>query len=478
MKRICMFLLLVVFSVQIFADDDEDKLRLAVMEFEDKSGKLSDTTLSNATEYIRGAFVSSNKFIVIAKERQENAMIKQMKKESYKLCNDKNCQIPLGQALSADTILRTTITFLGGTYTITSELIDLEKEATTKGAKATFAGDEKSLLSALDEIVAQLIDKQEENRPQNFQDVLSCEQAKKESKDFAWKAYLKTYPKGECAAEAKNELDKMACKTAEKKNSIEGWEEYLEDFPDGKCKNKAKAEFDKASCKVAKQKNSVEGWKEYLEKYPNGKCKSQAQTTSKKQEEKEKRRAVADEKVSGFFSGQWNLGTGIAFSTQNYIWIQIQTGLDFNFKVFEKHSGDGLGILFAGFGVDFKYWQEATGKKVEHYTQDDKNNNVLSIPIQLNLGYEFKIKNPTLRYVGLCFSPGLGFDMDIEGTDDESFFYQVSFSWDVVMNMIFNNGMLLNVGIGGNKSKEKELNHNFYWGLDHTSLTIGTGTIF
>ncbi|MBR4531566.1 PEGA domain-containing protein [bacterium] len=157
MKKLLLVLIILCAFFKIFADDDDEKLRLAVMEFEDKSGKLSDTTLSNATEYIRGAFVSSNKFIVIAKERQENAMIKQMKKESYKLCNDKNCQIPLGQALSADTILRTTITFLGGTYTITSELIDLEKEATTKGAKATFAGDEKSLLSALDEIVAQII---------------------------------------------------------------------------------------------------------------------------------------------------------------------------------------------------------------------------------------------------------------------------------------------------------------------------------
>ena len=466
MKKFCLILTLIFGTFLVFAEeDDEEKLKLAVMEFEDRSGNLSAKTLSDATEYIRSAFVSSNKYVVIAKERQEKEMIKEMKKESYKSCNDKNCQIPLGQALSADTILRTTITFFGGIYTITSELIDIAKEATVNGAKDKFDGSEKSLMQALDSIVAQIIDKQEENRSQNFQDALSCEQARKESKDFAWKAYLKTYPKGECAAEAKNELDKMACKTAENKNSIEGWEEYLKDFPDGKCKNKAKAEFDKASCKVAKQKNSVEGWKEYLEKYPNGKCNSQAQTTSKKQEEKEKRRAVADEKVSGFFSGRWNLGTGIAFSTQNYIWIQIQTGLDFNFKVFEKHSGNGLGNLFAGFGVNFKYWQEVTGKKVEHYTYNQGDNNILNIPIQLNLGYEFKIKNPTLRYIGLWFSPGLGFDMDIEGTDDESFFYQVSFSWDVVMNMIFNNGMLLNIGIGGNKSKEKELNHNSYWGL-------------
>ena len=166
MKKITVFsLFFAIFCTfsTMFAEDDEDKFRLAVMEFEDKSGKLSTETLSNATEYIRGAFVASNEFIVIAKERQENAMIKQMKKESYKACNDKNCQIPLGQALSADTILKTTITFFAKKYTITSELIDLAKEATTKGAKATFDGSEESLNEALDKIVSQIIGKKNQN---------------------------------------------------------------------------------------------------------------------------------------------------------------------------------------------------------------------------------------------------------------------------------------------------------------------------
>ena len=155
MKKICLLFLFFILAANLFADNDE-KLKLAVMEFEDRSGTLSEKTLSDATEYIRSAFVASNKFIVIAKERQEKVMIAEMKKESYKLCNDKNCQIPLGQALSADTILRTTINSLGGVYVITSELIDLAKEATVIGAKQNFDGSETSLVSALDKI-AELI---------------------------------------------------------------------------------------------------------------------------------------------------------------------------------------------------------------------------------------------------------------------------------------------------------------------------------
>lgn len=156
MRKLCAFFILILFSTTLFAEDDDEKSKLAVMEFEDRSGNLSNKMLSDATEYIRGAFVASNKFIVIAKERQEKMMIKEMKKESYKSCNDKNCQIPLGQALSADTILRTTINFFGGIYTITSELIDLAKEATVSGAKQNFDGSDKSLMQALDRIAIQI----------------------------------------------------------------------------------------------------------------------------------------------------------------------------------------------------------------------------------------------------------------------------------------------------------------------------------
>ena len=156
MKKICIALVLFCAFFKMLAEDDE-KLRLAVMEFEDRSGKISKQTLSDATEYVRASIISSNTYIVISKERQEQEMIKEMKKESYKACNDKNCQIPLGQALSADTIMRTTITFFGGVYTISSELIDLEKEATIIGAKKNYDGSEESMREALDFIVEKVI---------------------------------------------------------------------------------------------------------------------------------------------------------------------------------------------------------------------------------------------------------------------------------------------------------------------------------
>ena len=262
MKKIVVFLLFLATVFCLLADDDE-KLKLAVMEFEDLSGKLSKKMLSVATEQIRSKFVASNKFIVIAKERQENAMIKEMKKESYKACNDKNCQIPLGQALSADTILRTTITFFGGTYTITSELIDLEKEATTQGAEATFDGSEKSLKEAINSIVTQIAGKerQKESKPKNSQDEYACNYAKQKATISVWNQYLEDFPNGGCAELAHDEIDKMACEHAEKNNSIEAWELYLKHQSQGKCAFKAKTEIRELKEEKEQQRQAAEAAK-------------------------------------------------------------------------------------------------------------------------------------------------------------------------------------------------------------------------
>ncbi|MBP5201359.1 DUF1566 domain-containing protein [bacterium] len=263
MKKIAAIFLCLSVLFQLFADDDE-KLRLAVMEFEDLSGKLSQKMLSNATEEIRSMFVASNKFIIIAEERQKKAMLREMKEQSYDACNDKNCQIKLGQALSADTILRTKITYFDGTYTITSELIDLEKEATTQGANATFNGTERSLKEAINSIVAQIagIKQQKESKPQNSQDEYACNYAKQKATISVWNQYLEDFPNGGCAELAHEEIDKMACEHAEKNNSIEAWELYLKHQSQGKCAFKAKAEI--KGLKRAKEKEEQERQAAYL----------------------------------------------------------------------------------------------------------------------------------------------------------------------------------------------------------------------
>ena len=499
MKKICLIFMLFFLSLQLFANDDE-KLKLAVMEFEDLSESIEPDVLAGASEYLRVGFASTNRYVLITKERQKEQIGSLRKKyntdPTYKSCTDKSCQIQLGQALSADMIVKTSISSFAGLYTISSELIDLEKEATIIAAKEDYDGSAKALRAAIDKIVIKIVEaerkeneaiaaqEKKESKPKsNSKDSIACEYARSEASTLAWETYLKKYPNGECSVEAKDELDKTACKTAEKKNSETGWREYLKEFPDGKCEFKAQTTLQKFEKEKKSQENAEIEERNFYSR--------------------------ADEKLAGLFSGRWNLGLGVAFNTPNK--IGFGTGLDFNFKVFEKPYGGGAGNLFIGLGFDFKYYLKTADEGYshswwKHYYVDEYGeyihdiydeyykksstikNNIINIPIQANLGYEFKINNQTLRYVGLWGSFGIGVDIDkLKDTDGSCPTYtQLSFAWDIIVDMIFKNGMLLNIGVGGNKSKEKAwkgddwnaTDFRNYWRLDHTYLTFGTGVIF
>ena len=442
MNKFCLTFLILLFAVNLFAKDDDDKLKLAVMEFEDRSGSLSEKTLSDATEYMRGAFASSNKYVVIAKERQEKAVIKEMKKESYKSCNDKNCQIPLGQALSADTILRTGINFFGGVYTITSELIDLEKEVTIIAAKEEYDGSDKELKQAIDKIVEKIAGvkadmKDEittyEEKPQKSssnKDSIACEYARSESDDFAWRVYLEKYPKGECAAEAREKLDKSACRKAEKKNSAASWKEYLTEFPDGECEFKARTTLQKLKAKEKKE----------------------AEAREKAAIQQENFYSPADEHMDKTFTGRYNFG--ILANFDYYDKFGLSTGFDFNFNVFSKPDGGGAGNLFIGFGFDLRFYPPI---------KSDGDLIVMEIPILTNFGYDFKVNTYALRYVGFWFSPGFNLITLFHGDDGS---IEKAFAWKLGFEMIFRSRFTVNLGFGGNVVN--------YWDSSHFFFNIGT----
>jgi hypothetical protein len=135
---------------------------LAVMEIEDTSGTMDPVYLANALEMLRGKLSATGHFIVIDRGRQEEKLkqlVREQKKESYRQCYDESCQIPLGQALAADSILRTTISCLGTACMLSAELVDLEKEAAISGGTADFDADPASLKKAVDAVTGQLIDR-------------------------------------------------------------------------------------------------------------------------------------------------------------------------------------------------------------------------------------------------------------------------------------------------------------------------------
>ena len=142
----------------------ESKPKLAVMALEDATRSLSPSLVESLTDALRARLAQSGRFIVIDKSRQAEALkrlVKQQKRESYRACYDTRCQIPLGQAVSADTILRTKLTRVGSSYLMNAELVDLAKEAVTGGGQAQAAALPKGtrddrLLTAV-ERVAELV---------------------------------------------------------------------------------------------------------------------------------------------------------------------------------------------------------------------------------------------------------------------------------------------------------------------------------
>ncbi len=146
--------LILIFSFNIFAQDDIKKV--AIMRIEDKTKSINSSLIDSAEEFIRGELIASNRYFVISAERQNNEIMKTMKKESYKKCYERSCQIPLGKALSADTIIQGVITKFGKEYTLRLEMIDLAKEATILGATTDFVSTtdfKNAVLNALHQLL-------------------------------------------------------------------------------------------------------------------------------------------------------------------------------------------------------------------------------------------------------------------------------------------------------------------------------------
>jgi len=138
------------------------KPKVAVMDIFDKSNKMSNELIENATEMMRGKLSASGKFMVIDRSSQQEkmkAMIGKEKKESYNQNYDKESQIPLGKALAADSILRSTISCLGNDCMLSAELVDIAREVSTNGGTSKFTynkNDLSSLLAAIEDVIEQI----------------------------------------------------------------------------------------------------------------------------------------------------------------------------------------------------------------------------------------------------------------------------------------------------------------------------------
>ena len=120
---------------------------------------MDKSMLSALTDQIR-VFLAARRVKVIDRGAQEAAMkqiVDEEKKKSYGTCVDDSCQIPLGKALAASHILRSSVARFGKACTTNGELIDLRREVTVAAASARSDCSAEQLLDAAERLAEQLI---------------------------------------------------------------------------------------------------------------------------------------------------------------------------------------------------------------------------------------------------------------------------------------------------------------------------------
>lgn len=133
---------------------------IAVMNVE-ASGKtpFEKNTLLALTDQVR-VFLAERGARVVDRSTQDQALkglVEEEKKKSYQTCVDSSCQIPLGKALAASHILRSTVAKFGKACATNGELIDLRSEVTVVAGSSRSDCDEESLLYAAETLAEQLI---------------------------------------------------------------------------------------------------------------------------------------------------------------------------------------------------------------------------------------------------------------------------------------------------------------------------------
>lgn len=138
----------------------QSQKKVAVTRIHNKSDAFEHQEVGKATQYLRSTVTSVEQFIVIDESRQKQKLeelVDREKKKSYKECYSKSCQIPLGQQLAADSLLRSQlIQFDSNRCLFSVELIDLAKEAGIGGGQQIFDCSMDGLLNSIPKVVEQL----------------------------------------------------------------------------------------------------------------------------------------------------------------------------------------------------------------------------------------------------------------------------------------------------------------------------------
>jgi outer membrane protein assembly factor BamD (BamD/ComL family) len=92
----------------------------------------------------------------------------------------------------------------------------------------------------------------------------------------AYEDFLKRYSEGQLADEARSNIEAIYFDQAKSVNSVEAYEDFLNRYSEGQFADRAHSKIEALLFDQAKSVNSVEAYEDFLEKYPDGKFTDQA----------------------------------------------------------------------------------------------------------------------------------------------------------------------------------------------------------
>lgn len=128
---------------------------VAVFDVQDQGAGIDAALRERLSAYLAMSLAATARFQVVPRSQLKTRLSAQ-KRDSYRNCYDRSCQIEIGRELAAQKTLSTAIIKVGSRCTVTSVLFDLRRAASEGGATADGDCAREAIVALIKRVVAKL----------------------------------------------------------------------------------------------------------------------------------------------------------------------------------------------------------------------------------------------------------------------------------------------------------------------------------
>lgn len=148
-----LFVLSIIIPTLLFANNNEDAIRIAVLDF-GTSGGLTDMEAVTLTNRLRSMLVKTHTFLVLERGKMDEILNEQGFQQTG--CTTTECAVEVGRLLNVQKMVSGTIGKLGKTWTMDISLIDIESSQIEKSFFQDYKGEIDELLSVMESVATQI----------------------------------------------------------------------------------------------------------------------------------------------------------------------------------------------------------------------------------------------------------------------------------------------------------------------------------